>query len=53
MAECHVSVFDLDLISRMSGAYIIYYLREESQIFCMGTSLGVNVLHTILGHCDL
>ena len=46
---------DLDLISRiiLSGAYLIYYVREESQICCMDTSLDVDVSHTILGHCDL
>ena len=39
---------DLD-ISRiiLSGAYLVYYLREESQICCMDTSLDVNVSHTI------
>ena len=46
---------DNDLISRIivSGAYFIYYLREESQICCMDTSLDVDVSHTILGYCDL
>ena len=45
----------IKLISRIivSGAYLIYYLREESQICCMDTSLDANVSHTILGHCDL
>ena len=40
---------DLDLISTiiMSGAYLIYYLREESQICCMDTSLDDDVSHTI------
>ena len=39
---------DLDLISRiiLSGAYLIYYLREESQICCMDTSLDADVSHT-------
>ena len=39
----------LDLISRiiLSGAYLIYYLREESQICCMDTSLDADVAHTI------
>ena len=38
----------LDLISRiiLSGAYLIYYLREESQICCMDTSLDADVSHT-------
>ena len=46
---------DLDLISRiiLSEAYLKYYLREESQICCMDTSLDADVSHTILGHCDL
>ena len=46
---------DFALISTiiMSGAYLIYYLREECQICCMDTSLDADVSHTILGHCDL
>ena len=46
---------DLDLISTiiMSGEYLIYYFREESQICCMDTALDADVSHTILGHCDL
>ena len=46
---------DHDLISRiiLLGAYLIYYLREESQICCMDTSLEADVSHTILGHCNL
>ena len=45
----------LDLISRiiLSGAYLIYYLREEPQICCMDTSLNADVSHAILRHCDL
>ena len=40
---------DLDLISRiiLSGAYLIYYSSEESQICCMDTSLDADVSHTI------
>ena len=40
---------DLSLISTIivSGAYLIYYLREESQICCMETSLDADVSHTI------
>ena len=47
--------FDLDPILRIivSGAYLIYYLREESQIWCMDTSLDADVSYIILGHCDL
>ena len=45
----------IDLISRiiLSGAYLRYYLREETQICCMDTSLDADVSYTILGHCDL
>ena len=45
---------DLDLISRIivSGAHLVYYLREESQISFMDTSLDADVSNTILGHCD-
>ena len=40
---------DLDLIFTIivPGAYLIYYLREESQICCMDTSLDADVSHTI------
>ena len=40
---------DLDLISRiiLSGAYLIYCLREESQICYLDTSLDADVSHTI------
>ena len=43
---------DLDFISTImvSGAYLIFCLREESQICCMDTSLDADVSHTILGH---
>ena len=46
---------DLDLISRiiLSGAYFIYYFREEIQICCMDTSVYADVSYTILGHCYL
>ena len=58
MAECHISVSGdcvLDLISRIivSGARLIYYLRQESKIWCMDVSLDADMSHTILGHCDL
>ena len=38
-----------DLIFRiiLSGAYLIYYFREESQICCMDTSVDADVSHTI------
>ena len=40
---------DLDFISTIivSGAYLIYYLRENFQICCMDTSLDADVSHTI------
>ena len=40
--------YDLDLVSTIivTGAYLIYYLREESQICCMDTSLDADVSHT-------
>ena len=40
---------DLDLISKiiLSGAYLIYDLREASQICCMDTALDADVSHTI------
>ena len=40
---------DLDLVSRliMPGAYIIYYLRAESQIWCMDASLDADMSRTI------
>ena len=40
---------DLDVMSAIivSRAYLIYYLREESQICCMDTSLDADVSHTI------
>ena len=47
-------IFDLISTIILSGAYLIYYLRGESQICCsMDTSLDADVWHTILGHCDL
>ena len=44
-----------DLVCRInvSRTYLLYYLRWESQICCMDTSLDADVSHTILGHYDL
>ena len=44
-----------DLVCRIivSRTYLLNYLRWESQICSMDTSLDVDVSHTILGHCDL
>ena len=41
-----------DLVSRMkvSGAYCLYYLRKESQIWCVDSSWDGGVVHTIVGH---
>ena len=54
MAECHISVLD-HLVSRIivSGAYLLFYLYFESQIWCMDASSNGGKLRTILGHCDL
>ena len=43
----------LVLIIILFGTYLLYYLREESQICCMYTSFDADVSHTILGHYDL
>ena len=37
----------------MSGAFCLYYLRLESQIWCVDSSWDGGVVHTILGHFDL
>ena len=37
---------DLVLIIILSGAYLLYYLREESQICCIDTSLDADMSHT-------
>ena len=46
----------LDLVFRIcidSGAYVLYYLRKESQIQFL-TDLGMAECHIpFLGHCDL
>ena len=46
---------DLDPGSRIivSGAYLVYYLREESHIWCMDAFFDVHMSYTILDHCDL
>ena len=46
---------DLDPGSRIivSGAYLIYYLKEESNIWCMDAFFDVHMSYTILDHCDL
>ena len=40
-----------DLVFRIivSGAYLLYYLRLESQIWCVGASWNDEVSHTIIG----
>ena len=44
-----------DLVCRIivSRTYLLYYLRWESQICCMDTSLDADVSYSILGHCEL
>ena len=46
---------DLYLISRIivSVAYLVYYLRGESQICCLDTSLDADVSHTIFRTYDI
>ena len=46
---------DLDLVSRIivSGAYLLYHLRQDSQIWCMDASLDGICRVPFLGHCDL
>ena len=40
-----------DLVSRkiVSIAYLLYYFREESQIWCVDASWDVEVSRTIIG----
>ena len=40
-----------DLVFRIivSGAYLLYYLREESQIWCVDASWDDKVSRTIIG----
>ena len=42
---------DLDLVLRIivSGAYLLYYLMSESQIWCVDASWDSGVSCTILG----
>ena len=44
-----------DLVFRiiMSGAYLLYYLRTEFQIWCVDFSWNGAVMHTSLGHIDI
>ena len=48
-------ILTYDLVSRIivSGAYLLYYLMKESQIWCVDSSWDGGVVHTILGHFDL
>ena len=56
MTECHVPVLGhhdlhLYLVSRIivSGAYLLYNLRYDYQIWCMDASLDGDMSHTIFG----
>ena len=54
MAECRISFLghcDLDLVFRIivSGAYLLHYLRQESQIWCVDASWDDEVCRTIIG----
>ena len=48
-------ILTYDLVSRIivSGAYLLYYLMQESQIWCVDSSWDGGVVHTTLGHFDL
>ena len=48
-------ILTYDLVSRMfvSGAYLLYYLIQESKILGVDSSCDGGVVHTILGHFDL
>ena len=48
-----ILTFDLVCSIIMSRTYLLYYLRWESQMCGMDTSLDDDASHTILGHCDL
>ena len=37
----------------MSGAYLKYYLKEETQIWCMDASLDADMSRRCLGHVIL
>ena len=37
----------------VSGAYLLYYLRQESQIWCVDASWDDEVSRTIIGSLDL
>ena len=46
---------DFDLVSRIivSGAYLLYCLRYEFQIWFVDSSWDVGVVNTILSHFDI
>ena len=48
-------ILTYDLVSKIivSGAYLLHYLIEESQIWCVDFSWDDGVAHTFLGHFDL
>ena len=48
-------ILTYDLVSRIivSGAYLLYYLMLESQIWCIDSSVDGGVVHSILDHFDL
>ena len=55
MAECHIPFWghcdlDLDLVFGIivSGVYLLYYLRQESQIWCGDASWDDKVSRTII-----
>ena len=40
---------DLDFRIIVSGAYLLYYLRKESELWCVDASLDEEVWRTIIG----
>ena len=50
LGHCHIDLFSRIIVS---GAYLLYYLRLESQISCGDSYWDGGVVHTILGHFDI
>ena len=47
-------ILTYDLVSRIivSGAYLLYYLMQESQIWYLDSTWDGRVVYSILGHFD-
>ena len=48
-------ILTYDLVSRIivTGEYLLYYLMQESQIWCVDSSWDGGAVTTILGHFDI